>query len=210
MLAAGIATAAALTWALALHVIGRKSARVICPKCRANVEKDFMAPATVGRPEECNACAGEASAYPWFTKHREPSGLITSGIKRSCGRCGRVKYQAFLEKTTLTQPEIGIFEAWVCRSRDAKSCARRARAANLPLEQRPWYWRWLKLRRDVREYWLDMTFRGSGKATITMEIPCPCAEPHCIEDATGKGADGKSYCIGHINKGGPSKDVIIT
>lgn len=182
--------------------------RTICPMCRANVQKDFMAVVAVGKSEECKACAGEASSYPWWTRHAKPSGLITSGIKRSCGRCACVRYQVFMEKAMLTQPEIGRFEAWVCRPRFAKACARNAQVASLPFERRRWYWRWLTLRRDAREYWLDMTF-SSQKDRPTMTTEYLCTEPNCKEVPAGTGADGKLYCNGHMHKGG-GKEIVIT
>jgi hypothetical protein len=38
----------------------------------------------------------------------------------------------------------------------------------------------------------------------------PCSVPSCSEDAVGLGADNNPYCTGHMHKGGPSKNAVIT
>ena len=38
----------------------------------------------------------------------------------------------------------------------------------------------------------------------------PCSVPVCSEDAAGLGADDNPYCNGHMHKGGPIKEVVIT
>jgi nucleoside phosphorylase len=37
-----------------------------------------------------------------------------------------------------------------------------------------------------------------------------CSEPCCQDDVANWGGNGKPYCIGHIHKGGPTKEIVIT
>ena len=90
----------------------------------------------------------------------------------------------------------------------AEECARRARVVARSLEKRKWTVRWWTVRASIKEYWLDMTYKGRKKTAV--KVDTICAEPNCSELPTAIGANGKWYCTGHIHKGGQRKNVVIT